>query len=90
MRIDTFLWFARVTKRRALAAALAEHGHIRIDGRCIDRAHAPVRPGNTLTLMIGDRVRILRIEALPVRRGPETEARACYTDIAIDAPPPET
>ncbi len=84
MRIDKYLWFARITKTRALAQRLAEAGHIRIDGRRIDRAHATVKPGETITLMINDRVRILRIEAIPERRGPSAEARATYTDIAVD------
>lgn len=84
MRIDKFLWFARITKTRALAQRLAEAGHIRIDGRRIDRAHATVKPGETLTLMIHDRVRILCIEALPTRRGPTAEASACYNDLTVD------
>jgi ribosome-associated heat shock protein Hsp15 len=84
LRIDKFLWFARITKTRALAQQLAEAGHIRIDGRRIDRAHATVKPGETITLMIHDRLRILRIEVLPTRRGPLVEARACYNDLAVD------
>ncbi len=82
MRIDKFLWFARITKTRALAQRLAETGHIRIDHRRIDRAHAVVRPGETITLMIHDRVRIVRVVHLPGRRGPPGEARSCYDDIS--------
>jgi len=29
-------------------------------------------------------VRAIRIEALPPRRGPAPEARACYTDLMIE------
>ncbi|MGC6330554.1 RNA-binding S4 domain-containing protein [Rhizorhabdus sp. FW153] len=85
MRLDKFLWFSRLTKTRALAQDLAEAGHMRIDGRVIDRAHATVRIGNVLTFALYDRVRIVRIEALPNRRGPAPEAAACYTDLS---PPP--
>jgi ribosome-associated heat shock protein Hsp15 len=84
LRVDKYLWFARITKTRALAQQLAEAGHIRINGRRIDRAHAIVKPGETITLMIHDRLRILRVEALPTRRGPPTEARACYSDLPVD------
>ncbi len=90
MRIDRYLWFVRLTKSRALARTLAEAGHIRVDGRRIDRAHAPVEPGNVVTLMIGGRVRALRIARLPTRRGPSSEAQACYADIAVDAVPPQS
>jgi ribosome-associated heat shock protein Hsp15 len=86
MRIDKFLWFARIVKTRRLAQELAEARHLRIDGRTIDRAHVAVRPGNVLSFPLHGAVRVLRIEALPVRRGPAGEARACYTDLS--APPP--
>lgn len=90
MRIDKFLWFARLTKTRSLATRLADAGHIRVDGRRIDRAHAGVKPGDTITLMLHDRLRVIRIEILPMRRGPAAEARACYADVAIDGATLET
>jgi ribosome-associated heat shock protein Hsp15 len=85
VRIDKFLWFVRVVKTRGLAQQLAEAGHLRIDGRPVDRAHAEVRVGQVLSFPLHDRVRVLRIEALPARRGPPAEARACYADLS---PPP--
>lgn len=95
LRLDKFLWFARLTKTRALAQAIAEGGHLRIDGRIVDRAHAPVRPGNVLSFPLHGRVRVIRIEALPARRGPAEAARALYTDLSpyidhVDAPPDAT
>jgi ribosome-associated heat shock protein Hsp15 len=85
MRLDKFLWFARLTKTRPLAQDVAEAGHMRIDGRVIDRAHTHVRIGNVLSFPLNGQVRVIRIEALPERRGPAEEARACYTDLS---PPP--
>ena len=85
MRLDKFLWFARLVKTRPLAQALAASGHLRIDGRPIDRAHAEVRIGNVLTFAQGSRVRVLRIEALPPRRGPALEAQACYRDLQLSS-----
>jgi ribosome-associated heat shock protein Hsp15 len=81
MRLDRFLWFARLAKTRSAAQTIATHTRLRIDGRAIDRAHAPVRPGNVLTFLCNDRVRVIRIEALPPRRGPAPEARTCYTEL---------
>jgi len=83
MRLDRFLWYARIVKTRPFAQALAGSGHLRIDGRAVDRPAAPVRVGNVLTF--ADRqgqVRVLRIAALPARRGPPAEARACYIELA--------
>lgn len=85
MRLDTFLWFVRLAGTRPIAQRIAESGHLRIDGRPVDRAHAVVRVGQVLTLAIGERVRVVRVEALPARRGPPAEARRCYADLA---PPP--
>jgi ribosome-associated heat shock protein Hsp15 len=86
MRLDKFLWFVRVTKTRGLAQQLVEEGHLRIDGRTVDRCHADVRPGTVLSFPLAGRVRILRIEALPARRGPSPEALACYTDLSPPVP----
>ena len=82
LRLDKFLWFARIVKTRALAQALAEQGRIRIAGRVVDRAHAPVRIGDVLSFAQRGAVRVLRIEALPARRGPPAEARALYSEIS--------
>jgi ribosome-associated heat shock protein Hsp15 len=82
LRLDKYLWFTRLAKTRGFAQEVAEAGHVRIDGRVIDQAHAPVRVGNTLTFPMHGRVRIIRIEALPTRRGPAAEAQNCYTDLS--------
>ena len=81
MRLDRFLWFVRLAKTRSAAQAIAGEGRLRIDGRPIDRAHASVRIGNVLTFASGSRVRVIRVEALPARRGPAPEAQACYRDL---------
>ena len=81
MRLDRWLWWARLVKTRSAAQALAADGHLRVDGRAVDRAHAAVRIGNVLTFPLHGRVRVLRVEALPTRRGPAPEAQACYCDL---------
>ncbi len=85
LRLDKFLWFARIVKTRALAQAMAEGGHLRLNGRPIAQAHAPVRVGDTLTFAQRGAVRVLRVEALPIRRGPSPEARACYVEPSGEA-----
>jgi ribosome-associated heat shock protein Hsp15 len=81
LRLDKFLWFARIVKTRALAQALAEEGRIRIGGRLVDRAHAPVRVGDVLSFAQRGQVRVLKVELLPARRGSPTEARSVYSDV---------
>jgi ribosome-associated heat shock protein Hsp15 len=81
LRLDKFLWFARIVKTRALAQTMAEQGRLRLNGRVMDRAHAPVRVGDVLSFALRGNVRVLRIETLPTRRGPPEEARTLYTEI---------
>jgi ribosome-associated heat shock protein Hsp15 len=86
LRLDKFLWFARIVKTRAFAQAMASSGHLRLDGRPIDKPAAPVRVGNVLAFAThGGAVRVLKIEALPVRRGPPVEARALYSELTSEA-----
>jgi ribosome-associated heat shock protein Hsp15 len=85
LRLDKFLWFARIVKTRALAQQLAEQGRLRLNGRVMDRAHAPVRIGDVLSFALRGAVRVLKVEALPVRRGPPAEARALYAEV-VPAP----
>ena len=80
--LDKFLWFARIVRTRALAQDLAERGRIRIGGRVIDQAHAPIRVGDVLSFAQRGQVRVIRIERLPQRRGPAAEARLLYSDVS--------
>ncbi|MEJ7934144.1 RNA-binding S4 domain-containing protein [Sphingobium sp. AN558] len=86
LRIDKYLWFARLAKSRSSAQKLAEEGHIRVNGRRIDRSHAPVRPGDLITFPQMASVRVVRVIALPLRRGPVPEAQACYEELTLGAP----
>lgn len=87
LRLDKWLWFARLTKTRGLAQALCESRHVRLDGRVVERASTQVRAGQVLTLLIGGRVRVVKVLALPLRRGPFAEASMAYADLAQDTPP---
>jgi ribosome-associated heat shock protein Hsp15 len=85
LRLDKFLWFARIAKTRAIAQEMAHNGRIRLDGRVVDRAHAMVRIGHVLSFAQRGAVRVLRIEALPARRGPAAEARLLYSELTSEA-----
>ena len=83
MRIDKLLWYLRLASTRSAAQALVAAGHVRLDGRRVERASATVRIGALLVLPGPPRVRVLRLETLPHRRGPPSEAAACYHDMGI-------
>jgi ribosome-associated heat shock protein Hsp15 len=85
MRLDKWLWYARFFKSRALASRFCEQIGLRVNGARVAKPHHAVRPGDVLTLAIAD-VRVVRILALPTRRGPAPEARACYDVLPESAP----
>ena len=78
MRIDKLLWFLRLAGSRSLAQDWAAQGHMRRNGRRIDRAHQKVEIGDVLTVFTPGGVRVIEILTLPERRGPASEAQACY------------
>jgi ribosome-associated heat shock protein Hsp15 len=85
MRLDKLLWYLRFARSRTVAQAMAEAGHIRINGRRAERAHSKVAAGDVLTIPLGQGVRIVELLAVPARRGPASEARACYRMLDAEA-----
>ena len=90
MRIDRYLFFIRLVKSRTLAQAIIDEGHVRIDGRRVAKSSDEVRLGSIVALPLHGKVRILRVLAVPARRGPPPEARSCYEELGIDEPEPAT
>ncbi len=84
MRIDRYLHCIRLVKSRSLAQSVIDGGRVRIDGKRVVKASEPVRVGSTIALPLRDRVRVLRVLALPERRGPAAEARTCYEELGVD------
>jgi ribosome-associated heat shock protein Hsp15 len=78
LRIDKLLWFLRLARSRTVAQDMAQQGHIRLNGKRIDKAHQRVAAGDVLTLPLAHRVLVIEVVNLPVRRGPAPEAQSCY------------
>ncbi|WP_421725427.1 RNA-binding S4 domain-containing protein [Bauldia sp.] len=85
LRIDKWLWFARLARTRTSAQKLAVSGKVRVNREKNASASRTIRVGDVLTVALDSGVRVLRILALGERRGPATEARTLYEDLA----PPE-
>lgn len=81
MRIDRFLHCIRLVKSRTLAQSIIAEGYVRIDGKRVEKPSDEVRVGSVVALPLRGQVRVLRVLALPTRRGPAPEARACYEEI---------
>ncbi len=83
MRIDRLLYFLRFARSRALAQRWIAEGHIRHNGARVLRQDLAVAAGDVLTLPLRRDVLVIELLELPARRGPASEARACYR--ALDA-----
>ena len=86
MRLDKFLFFARLTKTRTLAQKIVGEGRIRLNGQNVTRAHTDVSPGSVITIPLHGSVHVIQVEALPNRRGPADEARGTYRELAPPQP----
>jgi ribosome-associated heat shock protein Hsp15 len=67
-----------------LAQSVIETGHVRIDGKRVEKCSEDVRCGSTIALPLRGRVRVLKVLDLPGRRGPAAEARTCYREVDVD------
>lgn len=81
LRLDRWLWCVRLYKSRSLATAAVAGGHVHCNGARVKPARA-VKPGDRLTVSLGGRELELTVRAIPARRGPAPEARACYEESA--------
>ncbi|NYZ16010.1 RNA-binding S4 domain-containing protein [Azospirillum sp. RWY-5-1] len=86
LRLDKWLWYARFLKTRSLAAKLCASGALRCSGTVVTKAHHAVKPGDVLTFPQGRHIRVIRIRALGLRRGPAPEAQTLYEDLSPPAP----
>ena len=85
MRIDRYLHCIRFARSRTLAQAIVAAGHVRIDGKRVEKSSEEVRVGSVIALPLNREVRIVRVLSLPARRGPPAAARLCYEELGIDA-----
>jgi ribosome-associated heat shock protein Hsp15 len=83
LRVDRWLWCVRFFKSRSAAAEAVRAGRVRLNGGRVKPAH-DVKPGDAVTIEFGTRgdEREVTIAAIPVRRGPASEAATCYVESA--------
>jgi ribosome-associated heat shock protein Hsp15 len=68
-------------KSRSLATRLVVDGRMRVNGAPTQKAHYAVKVGDILTFPLGPHIRVIRVRALGIRRGPAAEAQLLYEDL---------
>jgi ribosome-associated heat shock protein Hsp15 len=87
VRLDKWLWAARVFKTRSLAAAACDGGKVDVNGQAAKPAKG-LRPGDVIRVSLPpDRHRVLKVALVGDRRGSASVARALFEDLTPPAPP---
>jgi len=85
IRVDKWLWYARVAKSRSIAQNLIKSGKVRVNTTRISTPSQTVIAEDVLTIALDRQIKILKVIAPGTRRGPAPEAQQLYEDLS---PPP--
>ncbi len=88
VRVDKWLWAARMFKTRSLASTACDAGHVKLNGSSA-KASKVVKRGDHIEVLTPGGLRILSIVELLDRRGPASLAQQLYEDHTPPPPPPE-
>jgi len=78
-RIDRWLFGVRLLKSRSAATDAVSGGKVHLNGERVKPSHG-VKPGDTVTFTRSSVVFECVVAAVPVRRGPASEAIRCYNE----------
>lgn len=79
LRIDKWLWAARIFKTRSLAADEIGKHRVQVNGD-IAKASREVRPGDRVTIRLGPFTREVLVRGLSGQRGPAPVAQQLYEE----------
>ena len=89
MRLDKWLWHARLYKTRSLSAKVVKKGVVRVNGRRLQKPSSIIKIGDGITIYHDRRIRALKVLDISEKRGSATDAQCLYVDItsqSIDMP----
>jgi ribosome-associated heat shock protein Hsp15 len=79
IRVDKWLWAARLHKTRSLAADAVKGGRVQVNGQRV-KPSREVGPGDELEVTIGQVRRTVVVRGVAERRGPAKEAELLYEE----------
>jgi ribosome-associated heat shock protein Hsp15 len=87
VRVDKWLWAARVFRTRSLAAHACDGGKVGVNAQAAKPART-LRPGDVVHVTLAQgRRRVLKVTGLDDRRGSPTVARRLFEDLTPPEPP---
>ncbi len=79
LRIDKWVWAARLFKTRSIAKTAIEGGKVHIDGQRV-KVSREIGVGDIIAIKQGWDEKEIQVAALSDRRGPASEAQSLYTE----------
>jgi ribosome-associated heat shock protein Hsp15 len=86
VRIDKWLWAARMFKTRSAASTACSAGHVKMAGESV-KSSKLVKAGDHVDVLTAGGPRQLEVIALGERRGPAELAKTLYIDHTPPPPP---
>jgi ribosome-associated heat shock protein Hsp15 len=81
VRVDKWLWAARLAKTRSLAADAVKGGRVEVNGQRV-KPSKDVGPGDRVEVTLGQTRMAVVVRATAERRGPAREAALLYEETA--------
>ena len=82
IRLDLFLFYIRIFKSRNLASKFINSNRLRVSDQVTQKPHKLISIRDILTFTLHDRIKVLEVIDIPMRRGSYVDSLNYYNDIS--------
>jgi ribosome-associated heat shock protein Hsp15 len=82
IRLDLYLFYIRIFKSRNLASKFINSNRLRVSDKLTQKPHKLISISDILTFTIHDRIKVLEVIDIPMRRGSYVDSLNYYNDIS--------
>ncbi|MDA9164860.1 hypothetical protein OAW68_05175 [Alphaproteobacteria bacterium] len=82
IRLDLYLFYIRIFKSRNLASKFINSNRLRVSDKVTQKPHKLISISDILTFTIHDRIKVLEVIDIPMRRGSYVDSLNYYNDIS--------
>jgi ribosome-associated heat shock protein Hsp15 len=82
IRLDLYLFYIRIFKSRNLASKFINSNRLRVSDKVTQKPHKLISISDILTFTIHDRIKVLEVIDIPMRRGSYLDSLNYYNDIS--------
>ena len=82
IRLDLYLFYIRIFKSRNLASKFINSNRLRVSDQVTQKPHKLISIRDILTFTIHDRIKVLEVIDIPMRRGSYVDSLNFYNDIS--------